>query len=401
MIEKRIIRIGDLRLSDEEKRAIMEVCESNRITEGKKTIEFEKKWAEAIGTKYSVAVNSGTSGLIAGLYSLKYLANDEKRKKVITTPVTFISTSNAIKLAGLEPVFGDVDRKTFDLLPSEIEKILNENNPEEFLGILPVHLMGYPCKMDEINKIAKQNNLYVFEDAAQAHGTVYLGKKLGAYGDLSNFSFYIAHNVQVGEFGAVNTSNINIRNMLKKVKAHGRVCLCEKCTRMEGKCPEMKKNSGELNYDPRYTHDVIGFNFKTNEFMSALAIERLKYIDIINEKRRKNVKTLNEGLAKFSEKLQLPEYSEEISYLGYPLVLKQGDLMALRKELENRGIETRTLFGCIPLTQPSFSYLKKEYKNKLSNAQYLGEKGFFIGCHQELEKEDLYHIVKSFEEILK
>jgi len=399
-MRKRIVRFGNITLSREEKRAVMQVCNSNRITEGVKTAEFEKRWAEEIGTRYAVAVNSGTSGLIAGLYSLKYLSQDNRRKKVITTPLTFIATSNAIKISGLEPIFGDVDRTTFGLLPSEIERILKENNPEEFLAIVPVHLMGYPCEMERINEIAAKNNLFVFEDAAQAHGTNYKGKKLGSWGDISNFSFYIAHNVQVGEFGAVNTDSLEIRNMLRKVKAHGRICACDKCRRTDGNCPEINSYTGEKDYDPRYTHDVIGFNFKTNEFMPAIALERIKKIDETNRIRRENVKYLNEELGKHSDILQLPEYSEEISYLGYPLIVKNGNRKDLRAQLEKRGIETRILFGCIPLQQPSFSYAKEDYQGKLPNAEYLGSNGFFIGCHQDLERQDLDYIVKSFNDIL-
>ncbi len=400
MGERDIIRIGDLKFSDEEKKAIMDVCESNRITEHKKTLEFEEKWAEKIGTKYSTAVSSGTAGLILGLSALKCLANDCKRKKVITTPLTFVATSNAIRIAGLEPVFADIDKETFGILPSEIIKILENTDPSEFLAILPVHLMGYPCDMEEINKIAKEYNLFVFEDAAQAHGTIYKGKNLGSFGDLSNFSFYIMHNVQVGEFGAVNTDNIEIRNLLRRLKAHGRVCSCDICRRMEGKCPEIRKHTGDEDYDPRYTHELIGFNFKTNEFMSTLAIERLKKLEESNRKRRENVKYLNEKLEKYSDSLQLPKYNEDISYLGYPIILKKGSRKIMREELEKRGIETRILFGSIPHHQPSFAYLKKEYEGKLSNAEYTGRKGFFISCHQGLTKEELDRMVRTFEEII-
>ena len=141
--------------SKEEKKAINEVCDSNRVTEYKKTAEFERRWAEKIGTKYSVAVSSGTAGLILGFNALKHLANDERKKKVITTPLTFIATANSIKISGLEPVFSDVDKKTFGLDPSGIEKILKENDPSEFLAIAPVHLMGYPCNMRRIKMLPR------------------------------------------------------------------------------------------------------------------------------------------------------------------------------------------------------------------------------------------------------
>ncbi|MBU2634596.1 MAG: DegT/DnrJ/EryC1/StrS family aminotransferase [Nanoarchaeota archaeon] len=403
MRKKRIIRTGYFEINELEKKALIEVLESGRITEFKKTKEFEKKWAEKVGTKYSIAVNSGTSALISGLYALKYLSGDEKRKKVITTPLTYIADGNAIILSGLEPVFGDIEEETFSIQPSEIERILREQDPEEFLAILPVHLMGYPCNMDEINRIAKEHNLFVFEDAAQAHGTKYKGKVVGSIGDLSNFSFYIAHNLQAGELGAVNTNNKEIRNLVKKIKANGRVCSCDLCKRMEGKCPEILKNlknGGDENYDPRFTHDIFGFNFKTTEFSTALATYRIKEIDKINNVRRNNLLYLNEGLMKHGEVLRLPKFSEDVSYLAYPLIVKKGGIKNIRSELEKKGVETRSLFGCIPTQQPSFSYMREEYLGKLPNAEDIGKKGFYIGVHQDLTQEDLNYVIDSFNEVL-
>ncbi len=397
----RKVNIGDFKITAEDREAVNEVLDSNRITEHKKTREFEKAWAEIIGTKYAIAVNSGTSALISGLYALKHLSGDKKRRKVITSPVTYIATSNAIKLAGLEPVYGDIDRQTFSLLPSKIEKILHENDSEEFLAILPVHLMGYPCDMDKINEIARKNKLFVFEDSAQAHGSKYKGKFCGSLGDLADFSFYVAHNIQAGELGVVNTNDIKIKQMVKKIKANGRVCICDICLRPQGKCPILDSYKGKEDFEPRFTHDLIGFNFKTNEFITALALNKLKYMQKINQQRRENVRYLNQGLVKHSSILQLPKYSEEISYLGYPLVLKRGDRKKIRNALEEKGIETRILFGCIPTQQPNFHYLKEKYLGKLPNAEYVGKKGFYIGVHQFLEKKDLDYIIKSFDEILK
>lgn len=398
------IQIGDFKFSDKDKEVIQEVIESNRVTEHKQTRNFEKNWAKAIGTKYAVAVNSGTSALIAGLHALKHLANDDKKRKVITTPVTYIATSNAIKLSGLEPVYCDINKDTFDIKVSRIERILEEFNPKDFLAILPVHLMGYPCDMDGINKIAKKNNLFVFEDAAQAHGTKYKGKIVGSLSDLSDFSFYVAHNIQAGELGVVNTNNKDIKNLVKQIKSNGRLCTCDTCHRMDNKCPEILKHikqGGGEDFDPRFTHNMLGFNFRANEFSTALANVKLREMEEINNKRRVNVKYLNKGLGKYLNVLQLPKYSEDISYLGYPVVVKKGSRKDITRKLESKGIETRSLFGCIPLQQPSYSYLKQEYEGKLPNAEYIGKNGFYIGCHQYINRDDLDYIIKSFGEVMK
>ncbi len=396
------IRVGDFKLGPKEKKSINEVLEIGRLSEGAKVKEFEEKWAEFIGTRYSVAVNSGTSALIASLFVLKYLFNIKNKIKVITSPLTFIATVNAIVASGLEPVFVDVDKETFVIKPDEIEKAIKRE--KNISVILPVHLMGYPADMDKINILAKKYNLVVMEDAAQAHGTIYKGRKLGSLSTLGSFSFYIAHNIQAGEMGAVVTDDYKAYKLLKKIKAHGRMCDCPVCMRAEGNCPRINSYTGKDDFDPRFYHDMFGFNFKTMEFQAALGLVQLEKVEEIIEKRKYNVRYLNKGLRPYEEIIQLPLYSDDISYLAYPLVIKKPNIISrklLRHRLEEAGIETRPLFGCIPTQQPAYGYLKEKYKGKLPNAEYVGLNGFYIGCHQYLSQKDLDFIIKVFYEILK
>lgn len=396
------IKVGDFKLGAKEKRVINEVLDSGRLSEGDKVREFEEKWAKFIGTKYCVAVNSGTSALIAGLYAIKNLYNIKDKAKVITSPLTFIATVNSIVAAGFEPTFVDIDKDTFVIKPQEIEKALSREKNVSIL--LPVHLMGYASDMDEINALAKKNNLIVMEDAAQAHGTLYHKKKLGSLSSLGCFSFYIAHNVQAGEMGAITSDDYNLYCLAKKIKAHGRMCDCPVCTRPEGRCPRLKLHKGQDDFDPRFYHDIFGFNFKAMEFQAALGLVQLDKVDSIIEKRKYNVRYLNNGLDVFSDILQLPKYSDEISYLAYPLVIRKPDVISrktLRRKLEEKGIETRPLFGCVPTQQPAYAYLRERYRDKLPNADYVGENGFYIGCHQYLKKEDLDYIISIFKRILK
>jgi CDP-6-deoxy-D-xylo-4-hexulose-3-dehydrase len=400
------IRVGDFKIGEEEKRAVNEVLELGKISEGKKVREFENEWAKFIGTKYAIALSSGTSALIAGLTALKYCedVNIKPNSKVITTPLTYIATSNAIVLSGFEPVYVDIDKETFGITPENIRAHLEEADPKEYSLILPVHLMGYPCHMEAINKIAKEYGLIVFEDSAQAHGTIYKGKKTGSLSLLSAFSFYIAHNIQAGELGAITTDDPEIARLIRKIKANGRLCDCPICFRDQGKCPKIFSYKGEDDFDPRFTHDLIGYNFKAMEFQAALGITQLRKADWIIEKRRENVKYLNEGLKEFSDILQLPKFDENVSYLAYPIIIKKPEKISrkkLRLELEKRGIETRPLFGCISTQQPAYNYLKEKYQGKLPNAEYIGSNGFYIGCHQYLNKEDLDFIISAFKDILK
>lgn len=401
------VHVGDFKIGEEEKRAINEVLDSGRISEGEKVREFEKRFAEFVGTKHAIAVSSGTAALISGLTALQHykVQNIKSNSKVITTPLTYIATSNAIVLSNFEPVYVDVDKETFGITPENIKTHLeNVDDPTDYSLILPVHLMGYACDMDAINKIAKKYGLLTFEDSAQAHGTIYKGKKTGSLSLLSDFSFYMAHNIQAGELGAITTNDTEIMKLIKKIKANGRMCDCPICHRGEGKCPKLCSYNGKDDFDPRFTHDIIGYNFKPMEFQAALGIVQLKKADWITKKRRENVKYLNEGLGEFSDILQLPKYDKNVSYFSYPLIIKDQKKISrkkLRVKLEKMGVETRPLFGCIPTQQPAYKHMKEKYGGKLPNAEYLGLNGFYVGCHQYLEQESLEYVINTFKEILK
>jgi len=390
------VKIGDFGLESFEKKEIVEWLDSGRISEGPKVKSFEKQWADFVGVKHCTVVNSGTSALIAGLCAMKHLKMIKAESKVITSPLTYIATSNAIVHSGLDPVYVDVERETFNITPENIKAALEKDNKDVSL-ILPVHLIGYPVKMDEVNKIAKKYYLKTLEDSAQAHGTIYKGRRTGSMSDVSTFSFYIAHNIQGGELGAVVTNNTELNKTVMKIKANGRVCDCDECTR-DTNCERYNES-----FDPRFTHEIIGYNFKTIELPALLALQQLRKINMIISKRQENVKYLNEGLKRFSDKLQTPLHSKDVSYLAYPLVITDKSINRenLCKKLEKEGVETRPLFGCIPTQQPAFSHLKKKYGGKLPNAEYLGKNAFYIGCHQYLTQEDLDFAIKAFAKCLK
>jgi len=395
-----VITVGDFRIGEEEKKVINEVLDSGKISEGKYVKKFEIEFARKVGTKYCVALSSGTSALIAGLLSLIYSGKIKKGSKVITTPVTYIATSNAIMLTGLEPVYVDIDSKTFCITPTNIENLLKNSKKDEYSLILPVHLMGFPCDMVEIQKIAQKYNLLIFEDAAQAHNTKINGKNAGTFSIMADYSFYIAHNIQAGEMGAIVTDDKDLTALVRQIKANGRLCDCAECTRNQNKCPKEPKDE---DLDPRFTHNLIGYNFKTMEFQASLGLLQISKMDDIIRKRQENVKKLNEKLRKFENILQLPYYSEDISYLAYPLVIKDLSKISrlkMRKELAKYGIESRPLFGCIPTQQPAFSFLKDKYLGKLPVAEYIGKNGFYIGCHQYLTQTDIDHIGNVFSKIL-
>ena len=394
------VRIGDIRIGEEETASVLESLAEGRLSEGRKTREFEKRWARYIGKKHCVALNSGSSALLAGLHAL---IHDDRRPKVrpgckvITSPVTYAATSNAIVLAGMEPVYVDIDPCTFTLDVNRVEDALRGGRKGHAL-ILPVHLMGYVNDMDALNGLASRYGLSVFEDAAQAHGSLYRGRKAGSLSDLAGHSFYIAHNIQVGEMGAVVTDDDALARLIRRIKANGRRCDCRICTRSAGTCPFRGAE-----YDPRFTHDLVGFNFKTSELHAAIAIPQVERAGAIIRARQHNVSTLNERLEPFSEIFQLPVFSDEVSYLAYPLVVRdpKWSREKIMASLERSGVETRPLFGCIPTQQPAYRHLKERYEGRLPGAEFVGANGFYIGCHQYLEPADLDCVEEAFRSLVR
>ena len=402
MSEYRWVPVGDFRLGPQEREAILAVFDSGQMSEGPEVACFEKEFAAYVGTKYCIAVNSGTSALIAMLKAMQSLDGRETRSgsKVITSPLTYIATAAAVDAVGYEPVFVDVDPTRFCIQPESVAAALDAaEDVGAFAAILPVHLMGYPADLDALGEIARQHAMPLLEDSAQAHGTTYQGQRTGSIGLAAAFSFYIAHNIQAGEMGAVTTDDEQLARVVHSLKAHGRRCACRICRRREGLCPFADHADG----DPRFTHDRLGYNFKPMEFQAVLGRCQLPKADAIFAARQHNVRVLNELLAPLADRLVLPAFEENVSYLAYPLVVRETcaqDREELCRKLEALGVENRPLFSCLPTQQPAFAHLREQYVDRLPNAEHLGRTAFYIGCHQFLTDEDLDHVAKAFHAVL-
>lgn len=402
---RRFVQVGDFRLLEDEKAAIMAVLEKGRISEWQKVAEFERVFACYVGSKYCVTASSGTSALILAILALRYDGRWPRFApggKVITSPVSYIATSNALCLSNLEPVYVDIDPRTFKLDITSLESVLENEGADAFAGVLPVHLMGYPNDMDEILELADEHGLAVLEDSAQAHGSRYKGRRTGSMGVVGAFSFFIAHNIQAGEMGSVTTSDERLLGLMRQLKANGRVCDCAVCMRSVGRCPHLGASGDGEDMDPRFTHEYISYNFKTMEFQAALGVCQMSKADWIFERRLENVRYLNSKLRKFSHVFDLPVYSDDVGYLAYPMILREGcgiSRLMVREGLRMRGVENRPLYGCIPTQQPAYSSFRAKYEGRLPNAERVGRAGFYIGCHQYLERGDLDHIVGAFEEV--
>lgn len=393
------IPFGTLKVAQKSKDLIEKILNSNRLSSGNYVRLFEKKFAELIGVREAVALSSGTDADALALAVL-YDFNAQRGDEVIVPSLSFVATGNAVLQAGFIPVFVDIDRKTLNIDPSKIERAITKKTK----AIMPVHLVGKPAEMDAINKIAKKYGLFVIEDAAEAYGAVYKGKNIGTLGDMAAFSLYVAHIVSTIEGGIVVTNKKKFAEILRSLRAHGRACKCKKCILniSSGYCKK-RFQYGEKN-DIRFIFERIGFSSKMNELEAAIGLGQLDVYQEILRKRRQNLNFLISKFKKFSPYLVTIEENddEKIGPHAFPVIIQEAARFTREKlvdYLERNGIETRTLFSSMPTQCPGFKFLG--YKlGDFPNAEYIGNNGFHIGIHQDVEKEHLDYFLSTLETFL-
>ena len=262
------IPFGTISITKKSKKLINDILDSGRVSSGKYVREFEEEFAKLVGTKEAVAVSSGTDAdtlALAVLHDFGANRGDE----IILPALSFVATGNAVLHAGFKPVFVDIEKDTLNINTQEIEKVITEKTR----AILPVHLMGKPADIDAINKIAKKHNLYIIEDAAEAHGAVYKGKNVGTLGDMAAFSTYLAHSISTIEGGVITTDNSDFAEVLRSLRTHGRACKCKVCTlNIRGGYCSNRFQHGE---DIRFLFERIGYSAKVNELDAAIGIGNL------------------------------------------------------------------------------------------------------------------------------
>ncbi len=388
------IPFGVASITEESKELIRGILDSNRVSSGKYVREFEKRFAGLIEVKEAVAVSSGTDAdalALAVLYDFGAKRNDE----IIVPALSFVATGNSVLQAGFKPVFVDVKRDTLNIDPSKIKQVITGKTR----AIMPVHLMGKPAEMDAINKIAKKYKLFVIEDAAEAHGAVYKGKKVGALGDMAAFSLYVAHIITSVEGGMVVTGRADFAEILRSLRSHGRACKCESCVLniASGYCDKRFKQGG--NTDIRFIFERIGFSSKMNELEAAVGLGNIEIYPQILKKRRKNLLYMMERFKEFEPYLSSikEEPYEQIGPHAFPIVLGEAAKFTRDKLvyfLEKRGIDTRNLFLSMPTQSPGFKFLGYRL-GQFPNAEYIGRNGLHIGVHQDLGKPELDYVVEA------
>ena len=369
------IEFGDLRFDERTRKQIEDVLKNNWISEGPKVKEFEKKFGELFGYKHNISMSSGTSADMAACMAL-YEFGAKQGDEIIVPALAFIAPGNSIRAAGFTPKFVDVERETLNINPGLIEEKITPRTK----AIMAVHTMGKPCKMDIIMDIAKKHGLYVIEDCCETHGARYKSKFVGNWGDMASFRFYAGDLICSAEGGMVSTTNLDMAEILRSVKSHGR-------------------KPGSLYFD----HLRFGLNFKMNDVEAAFALPQVEDFWKTFNKRRENMYYLL-GLVKDLETFawfNSEDADETVCAHAFTVTLKEpGKCKELYEHLEKNSIECKRNFGSMPTQHKAFEYLG--YKlGDFPEAEYVGNNGIHFGIHQYLSKEDFDYISDKLHEFFK
>lgn len=375
-------------------KAVMEVLSSANYIMGSEVLEFEKEFAEYIGVKHAVSVGNGTDALVLALMAAGVGKGDE----VITTPFTFFSTAESISSVGAIPVFVDVEKETYNINPLKIEDKITEKTK----AIMPVHIFGQAAKMDEIMSIAKKHNLKVIEDAAQAVGAEYKGKKVGSIGDVGCFSFFPTKNLGcAGDGGIITTSDDNIATIARALRTHGSGENGQKAYNLLNNISEEIKTSeshDDTVYNPlKYYNYLIGFNTRLDAVQAAILRVKLPKIDEWNEKRRENAREYDEKLKDTALTLAVSIPESKSVYNMY--VVQAENREEIINKLKEKGISTGVYYP-VPIHLQK-AYRELEYnEGDMPVAEYLSHRTFAIPIFPELSCDQKEYIIDNLRDVI-
>lgn len=363
------IQIAKPYIDNDDIDGVVKVLKSGQLALGPKLREFEENFAKYVGARYACAVSSGTAALHLGVKALNLKSDDE----VITSPFSFVASSNVLLYEGVKPVFVDIEQVTFNIDPSKIEKKITK----ETKAILPVHIFGQSADMDPILKLAKKYNLKVLEDACESLGSTYKGKMTGTMGDIGTYAFYPNKQMTTGEGGMIVTNSKDIYDLCDSLRNQGR-----------GKSKEW------------LLHERLGFNYRMDEMSATLGITQLKKLDWMIEEKRRIVSWYN-NLLKDIEGVETPVIGENRthSYFVYVVRIKNDERDKLMKKLAALGIQTKPYLPVIHL-QP---FMRKLFGYKLGDfpiSEQVVKESLALPLYVGLAKVDVEYIVAKIEEIL-
>jgi dTDP-4-amino-4,6-dideoxygalactose transaminase len=340
-------------LHDEICAAFERVCRNAAFILGEEVAQFENEFAAYCEARQCVALNSGTSALHLALLALGIGSGHE----VITTPNTFVATAEAIVYAGAKPVFVDIDPATANIDPSRIEKALTPRTK----AIIPVHLYGRPAHLDPILRLAREHNLVVIEDACQAHGARYRGKRVGSLGHAAAFSFYPTKNLGAyGEAGALVTNDDEIARLARAMRDHGQMS--------------------------RYFYDCVGYNYRMDGLQGAVLRVKLKRLDELNRRRQRLAGLYRAFLA--DARVALPRDDPQDECVYHLFVVLASDRDGVRAGLEARGIQTAIHYPRPLHLQRAYAALGYE-AGTFPNAEYACRHVLSMPFFPELTREQV------------
>ncbi|MET1101291.1 MAG: DegT/DnrJ/EryC1/StrS family aminotransferase [Pyrodictiaceae archaeon] len=367
---------GDLRipiarpmLGVEEYEAVRRVLESGIIAHGPEVEEFEREFAEYVGVDHAVAVANGTVALDLILKAYGIGRGDE----VITTPFTFIATANVILYQGARPVFVDIEPDTYNINP---DKVLEAISPKT-RAIIAVHLYGHPAEMKPLREIAEDHHLVLIEDAAQAHGALYMGRRAGSLSDAAAFSFYATKNMTTGEGGMVTTNDRRIAERIRLLRDHGQA--------------------------EKYVHVELGYNYRMTSIQAAIGRVQLRKLDEMNRRRRENASILTRllsGIPGITPPVERPYalhvYHQYVVRVSSPYPLSRDELA---RELAEKGIGTAIHYPMVIPDQPLYKRLGIDCLDGCPEARRAAAQVLSLPVHPGVSPSDAKRIAAAIAEL--
>ncbi len=374
-------------------------------TEGDFSKLFEKQFKNYLGVRYVSLVNSGSSANLVAVASLTAKVFGRKRlqrgDEFITTAVAFPTTVNPGILYGLTPVFVDSDLHTLNAKSSDLEKAIS---PKTKL-IMMAHTLGKPFDLEKVLYLVKKYELWFIEDCCDALGSKYNQKLVGKFGLIATFSFYPAHQITMGEGGAVVTNNPLIHRSIRQFRDWGRDCWCD--TGKDNTCGKrFGWQLGKLpfGYDHKYIYSQIGYNFKLTDFQAAIGVAQLKKLPRFIKIRQRNYQSLYQFFQKYEKWFILMKESEKETpcWFGFPAIVRKEAPFTrneLTKYLEDNKIGTRNVFSGNLLRHPAYQEIKHRKIGFLPNADFILERGFWIGVYPGIDEKKIGYmkrVLKTF-----
>ena len=391
-IAPRHVGVGTFTVTAKMRENVEKVLESGRISYGPMSMEFEEGFAEIHGCDYATLSNSGTSALQVALQAMKETNAWEDGDEVIVPATTFVATANIVIHNNMKPVFVDVDTSDYGILINGIYKKITDRTR----AIIPVHLFGQPCNMTKVMEIAQEHELGVIEDSCETMFAYHHDQPVGSMGDIGCFSTYVAHLVVTGVGGICTTNNSLYAAKMRSIVNHGL---------------ELRFLNPGKNFSPnpavgrRFKFDTVGHSYRITEMEAALGLAQIEpgYVNYMLSMRKRNALHLGAGLkiinAPREENIvHIPKVmpGNTHSWMMYPILLRRGmDKEPLMTYLNEHQIETRDMLPI--LNQPYYNYLDPD---NFPNSRWILESGLYVGCHQDLESEDIQYVVETIGDYL-